>query len=162
MQIKQRAMAWILFLTLIVPGLAFAERRGRLVGKVHDPDGTPIEGVVVTATSPQIPSFKDVQTTDKKGVFTMDFNFIDVTVRYRFEKDGYQSMEANQEWKLEGTQLFEWTMLRATVTTTSTQRTSAKPQPGNRVRATAIISHRQKMRWVLTSTRTARSAFANC
>jgi Tfp pilus assembly protein PilF len=64
----------------------------------------------VTATSPQIPSFKEVQTTDKKGVFIMDFRQVDVTYRYRFDKAGLQSMEAEQEWHLEGTQNYEWTM----------------------------------------------------
>jgi len=110
MPMKKCTMAWLLFLVWIVPGLALAERRGRLVGKVLDPEGKPLPGVVVTATSPQIPSFREVQTTDKKGVFTVDFRQIEVTYHYRFDKTGYQSVEAEQEWSLEGTQHYEWTM----------------------------------------------------
>jgi len=103
-------MAWLLTLLWIIPGLAFAEQKGRLIGKVVDPQGNPIPGVVVTATSPQIPSFREVRTTDKKGTFTVDFRQVDVTYHYRFDKAGYQSTEAQQEWHLEGSQRFQWTM----------------------------------------------------
>jgi Tfp pilus assembly protein PilF len=107
---KKRTVAWLLFLISIVPALAFAERKGRLVGKVVDPEGKPIQGVVVTTTSKQIPEFQDVQTTDKKGMFMVDFRQVDVGYVYRFDKPGYQSMQVEQEWRLEGTQLFTWTM----------------------------------------------------
>jgi Tfp pilus assembly protein PilF len=110
MRTKQHTLAWLLFLIWMVPGLAFAERKGRLIGKVIDPEGNPIPGVVVTTTSPQIPSFKDIQTTDKKGMFTVDFRQVDVTYHYRFDKAGYQTMEAQQEWHLEGSQFYDWTM----------------------------------------------------
>ena len=40
----------------------------------------------------------------------MDFSQIDVTYHYRFDMPGYQSMELNQDWHLQGTQVFEWTM----------------------------------------------------
>ncbi|MDD5562195.1 MAG: tetratricopeptide repeat protein [Thermoanaerobaculaceae bacterium] len=110
MHSKRCAMAWIVSLFLIAPGLAFAERQGTLIGKVLDPDGKPIRGVTVTVTSPQIPKFQDVETTDKRGMFTVGFDQIDVTYHYRFDMTGYQSLEVNQEWHLVGTQFFEWTM----------------------------------------------------
>ena len=110
MRTKQHTLAWLLFLIWMVPGLAFAERKGRLLGKVLDPEGNPIPGVVVTVTAPEIPSFREVQTSDKKGMFTVDFRQVDVTYRYRFDKAGYQTMEAQQKWGLEGTQYYEWTM----------------------------------------------------
>ena len=110
MPTNQRTMACLLTLIWIIPGLAFAGQKGRLIGKVVDPQGNPIPGVVVTATSPQIPSFKEVRTTDKKGTFTVDFRQVDVTYHYRFDKAGYQSTEAQQEWHLEGTQDYQWTM----------------------------------------------------
>ena len=104
-------MAWLLLVLLwIIPGLALAEQRGRLVGKVVDPQGNPIPGVAVTVTSPQIPSFKELRTTDKKGAFTVDFRQVDVTYHYRFDKVGFQSTEVQQEWHLEGTQGYQWTM----------------------------------------------------
>ena len=110
MHTSQRTMAWLLILIWIVPGLAFAQRIATLVGKVVDPEGKPIQGVVVTATSPDLPNFKEVRTTDKKGAFTINFSQVDVTYHYRFDKAGYQSLEANQDWQLEGSQRFQWTM----------------------------------------------------
>ncbi len=110
MHTKKHTLACLLFLIWMVPALAFAERRGRLVGKVLDPEGNPIPGATVTVTSPDIPSFREVQTSDKKGMFTVDFRVIDVTYHYRFDKAGYQTMEAQQKWGLEGTQFYEWTM----------------------------------------------------
>jgi Tfp pilus assembly protein PilF len=110
MHTKQRTLAWLAVLIWILPGLAWAERRGRLVGTIKDPEGKPIPGVAVIVTSPQIPSFKVIETTDKKGVFTVDFRQIDVTYHYRFDKAGYQSMETEQTWGLEGSGHYEWTM----------------------------------------------------
>lgn len=110
MPIKPRVMAWLLLLICMVPAMAFAGTRGTLVGRVHDEEGNPIPGVAVTVTSPQIKGFRVVATTDKKGVFSVEFSQVDVTYHYRFDKVGFQSMEVDQEWHLEGTQLFEWTM----------------------------------------------------
>ena len=110
MRTKQHTLAWLLFLIWMVPGLASAERIGRLIGKVIDPEGNPIPGVTVTTTSKQIPKFQDVQTSDKKGMFTVDFSQVDVTYVYRLDKPGYQTMQIEQKWELEGTQLFTWTM----------------------------------------------------
>lgn len=104
---------WIVFLLvslLLIPGLAFAARKGRLIGKVLDANGAPIGGVAVTATSPDLPGFKVTKTTDKKGVFTLDFREIDVTYVYRFEKPGFQTLQAEQHWGLEGTHQYEWTL----------------------------------------------------
>jgi Tfp pilus assembly protein PilF len=114
MPISQRTTAWLLILILIIPGLAFAGQKGRLVGKIVDKEGKPIQGVTVTATSPQVPKFKEVLTTDKKGLFVVDFSQIDVTYHYRFEKAGYQTLETNQDWSLEGTERHEWTLVPAT------------------------------------------------
>jgi Tfp pilus assembly protein PilF len=110
MPTSQRTMAWLLILIWIIPGLAFAGQQGRLLGRIVDEKGIPIQGVVVTATSPQIPSFREVRTTDKKGAFIIDFHDLDVTYHYRFDKAGYQSVEVQQQWHLEGTQSFQWTM----------------------------------------------------
>jgi tetratricopeptide (TPR) repeat protein len=107
---SRRTMAWLLVLMLVNPGFGFAQKKGRLIGKVVDPDGKPIQGVVVTVTSPQVSGFKEVQTTDKKGNFIVDFRQVDVTYHYRFVKEGYQTLEADQEWQLEGTDRFQWTM----------------------------------------------------
>ncbi|MFI5165746.1 MAG: tetratricopeptide repeat protein [Thermoanaerobaculales bacterium] len=110
MPIKLRTTVWLLSLIFLVPALAFAEKVGTLVGKVVDEEHNPLPGVIVTVTSSQIPKFKDVKTTDKKGVFTVDFPEVDVTYHYRFDKVGYQSMEVSQQWSFVGSQFFQWTM----------------------------------------------------
>jgi tetratricopeptide (TPR) repeat protein len=110
MSITKRTVAWLLFGLVAVSAPALAERRGRLVGKIMDEDGKGIPGVLVTVTSPQISDFKDVETTDKKGVFMVDFSQLDVTYHYRFDKPGFASMEFDQKWSLEGSAHQEWTM----------------------------------------------------
>ena len=113
---RSRTLLLVLICAFIcgAAGLAFAEKKARLIGRILDPDGKPIPGVTVTATSPDVPSFKDVETTDKKGSFIIDFREIDVTYQYRFDKVGYQTVEATQKWGLEGTQQYDWTMQRET------------------------------------------------
>jgi tetratricopeptide (TPR) repeat protein len=110
MPIGLRRVAWLLILFLMIPGLIFAEERARLEGRVVDPQGKPIQGVKVTATCEQDPKFNETRTTDKKGSFTVIFSQINVTYRYRFEKEGYQTLDANQNWTAEGSQRFDWTM----------------------------------------------------
>jgi Tfp pilus assembly protein PilF len=110
---SRRTLVWLLVLIVAVPGLALAARRARLIGRVIDPWGQPVQGVLVTATSPQIAGFREARTTDKRGSFTIDFTAINVTYRYRFELAGYQTLEVEQEWRLEGTQRDEWTLTPA-------------------------------------------------
>jgi tetratricopeptide (TPR) repeat protein len=110
MHTSHRKIAWLLILLWIVPGLVFAEERARLVGRVIDPQGKPVEGVKVTATCKQDQKFHEVRTTDKKGSFTIIFSEINVTYQYHFEKEGFQTLDANQDWTAEGSQRFDWTM----------------------------------------------------
>lgn len=115
---RLRATLFLLLIILIVPSLALAARKAKLVGKIVDPDGKPIQGVMVTATSPDIPSFKVIESTDKKGVFEIEFEKIDVTYVYRFDKSGYDSSEATQQWSKEGSQFYTWTIQPAKVDVT--------------------------------------------
>jgi tetratricopeptide (TPR) repeat protein len=97
----------------MVPGLAFAARKARLLGKIVDSDKKPISGVTVTVTSPDIPEFRETETTNKKGMFIVDFERIDVTYVYRFDKTGYQSIEVRDKWAQLGTKQSEWTLQQA-------------------------------------------------
>ena len=103
MHTKMRTIAWLLVVILMASGSAFAIRKGRLVGKVMDPDGNPIEGVTVTATSKEVKGFNVVEMTDHKGVFKIDFEVINVVYHYRFDKVGYQTLKAEQTWQKDGT-----------------------------------------------------------
>lgn len=107
---QPRILAPLLVAITLLPSVALAARKGRLVGKVVDAAGKPVAGVTVTVTSPQLQDFKEVHSTDKKGAFIVDFRHVDVTYRYRFERPGYRVLEVSQEWRLEGTQVHEWTI----------------------------------------------------
>lgn len=110
MMTEHRRIAWLLLMVLAIPGVAFAAREGRLIGKVVDAQGKPIAGVTVTATSKDIADFQKVTTTDAKGIFMVDFDRINVLYRYRFEKAGYVTAEAEQNWGVVGTERHEFTM----------------------------------------------------
>ena len=110
MSTKRRTMVLVLIAILAVPGLASAIRKSRLVGRVLDPDGNPISGVAVDVTCPQDQSFHEMETTDKKGVFKVDFEELNVTYKYKFQKAGYQNLMVDQNWSLEGTKRLDFTM----------------------------------------------------
>jgi len=129
MTTKRHTIAALFVLTCLVPVLASAERKARVIGKVVDPDGMPIPGVSVTATSPDIPKFREIKTTDKKGVFIVDFEQVNVTYQYRMEKAGYQVLEIQQQWSLEGTEHFEWAMQTASATAVSDAPAASASQP---------------------------------
>jgi tetratricopeptide (TPR) repeat protein len=110
MPMKKHTLAWLLFPIWITAVATFAEGEGRLLGKILGPDGKGLPGVIVTVTEASHPKYKDVQTTDKRGLFTVDLPHLDVTYHYRFDKAGFQSMEVNQEWLINGSEYYEWTM----------------------------------------------------
>ena len=108
--IERRTAVWLAILVLTLPGLAFAARRGRLIGKVVDPEGRPIPGVRVTTTCAEMPSFSAVTTTNNKGVFMVDFSRVNLVYVYEFDKAGYATFKVEQKWTLEGTEEHEFKM----------------------------------------------------
>jgi Tfp pilus assembly protein PilF len=107
---QQRNLALCLALLLTGPALASAYRQARLVGKVVDPEGDPIPGVTVTVTSRDIPEFNEVEVTNDKGVFKVDFDTISVVYDYLFEKLGYQTTKTEMRVDFEGTKRHEFTV----------------------------------------------------
>ena len=73
MNSKQRLAIWLLVLILIVPSMASAVKKGRLIGKIVDPEGNPVAEVTIIATCEGVPSFRETEMTNKKGVFKLDF-----------------------------------------------------------------------------------------
>ncbi len=92
---------------------AAAQAGGRISGKVEDEAGNPIEGVLVTALSPSMESFKIEKTTNKKGKFVIAFT--DSASRYVVElkKEGYQTIVAPINPTPGQTQLVEFVLLPA-------------------------------------------------
>ncbi len=109
-----RCATSIVLLCLVVSPLVAAERKARLRGRVVDESNAPVAGVQVTITSPDMAGFEVTKTTDRRGMFIVDFSRVNVTYRYRFDKAGYQPLEVSQRWSLEGTQDCEWTLHPAT------------------------------------------------
>jgi len=97
-------------LVLLAAGSAEAARKGRLIGKIVDPEGNPIEGVTVKATSEAVPDFNEIEVTDAKGVFKLDFEEIEVVYRYEFSKIGYVTLVTEQTWRKDGTARYEWVL----------------------------------------------------
>ncbi|MCD4750996.1 MAG: tetratricopeptide repeat protein [Thermoanaerobaculales bacterium] len=110
MNSKQRMTVLILVLILALPGMASAITKGRLIGKVLDPEGNPISGVTVTATCQEVSNFKKIEITDKKGIFKLKFTHLDVVYDLVFEKAGFHTMNSEQDWSLQGTARDEFTM----------------------------------------------------
>jgi tetratricopeptide (TPR) repeat protein len=69
--------------------MAIAVNKGRVIGTVVDPEGNPVEGVMVIATCDEVPSFEDTDTTDRKGTFKINFDHIGVVYTLAFSRDGY-------------------------------------------------------------------------
>ena len=115
MKTQTRVLVALLALFLAAAGPASAIRQGRLIGKVVDPEGNPIEGVTVTATSDQVRGFNEVEVTDARGIFKVDFDEIDVVYKYRFEKAGYQTLLSEQTWQKVGTERYEFVLQPAEV-----------------------------------------------
>lgn len=91
-----------LIAVLLGAGFAGAIGRGRLIGVVEDPEGNPVEGVTVRATSQDVPGYSEVVVTDAKGVFKLDFDEINVVYTYQFSKPGYVTVKTEQTWRKDG------------------------------------------------------------
>jgi Tfp pilus assembly protein PilF len=110
MMTEHRRIVWLLALLLAIPCLTSAARKGRLIGKVVNPEGEPIPGVTVTTTSPDVADFREVTETNDKGIFKVDFEEISVVYRYQFEKAGFKTLMLEHTWDVRGTERQEFTM----------------------------------------------------
>jgi len=99
---KKTALICSLVLIVMAAGMAESAYKGRLIGVIVDPDGKPIEGVMVRATSDDLPNFNETLTTNKKGVFKIDFDEINVTYKYQFSKNGFITLATEQVWTKDG------------------------------------------------------------
>jgi tetratricopeptide (TPR) repeat protein len=82
--------------------MAMAVNKGRLIGIVLDPEGNPVEGVKVIATCDEVSSFNETDTTDKKGAFKINFDYLGVVYALAFSKDGYLPFTSDHTLLSEG------------------------------------------------------------
>ncbi len=90
-----RIFAALAILLLALP--AHAGTQGRVTGKVLDSAGTPVEGVVITVTTPALRSFKVSVTTRKDGSYGFIVN--DATMFYdvKMEKEGFVGIALSKQ-----------------------------------------------------------------
>src|SRR5450830_596133 len=90
-----RTLAALVILLLAIPALAGTQ--GRVTGKVLDSAGNPVEGVIITVTTPSIRSFKISVTTRKDGSYGFIVN--DATMFYdlKFEKEGFVGIALSKQ-----------------------------------------------------------------
>ena len=92
------AMARLLLLPLLLtPLAAFALTQGRVVGKVTDGAGNPVEGAKVTITTAALSRFKLELTTDKDGKYQTILNDATLVYTYLFEKAGYIAFKTDKK-----------------------------------------------------------------
>jgi tetratricopeptide (TPR) repeat protein len=115
----RRANLGIVFVLCVVALIAIADDAaaqggGRISGKVEDQSGKPIEGVQVTAVSPDMESFKLEKTTNKKGKFTLAFTDSTLSYVVELKKEGYQTLVAPINPVPGQTRMVEYVLLPAT------------------------------------------------
>ncbi|MCJ7756055.1 MAG: carboxypeptidase regulatory-like domain-containing protein, partial [Thermoanaerobaculales bacterium] len=69
-----------------------AQAGGRVAGTVKDVSGQPVEGALVTATSPAMDEFRVQSTTNKKGKFVLAFSNSAMPYVVEINKEGYQTV----------------------------------------------------------------------
>jgi tetratricopeptide (TPR) repeat protein len=74
-----------------------AGTQARLKGKVTDTAGNPLEGVIVTLTTPNLRTFKVNLKTDKKGEYGTIVNDATMPYHLRFEKEGFVASESDKK-----------------------------------------------------------------
>lgn len=72
---------------------AQALNQARLYGTITDENKKPIAGIHVTVTCPEVSSFKLETTTDAKGNWAVTIIDATKSYNYKYEKDGYQTMQ---------------------------------------------------------------------
>lgn len=89
---KKLLSAGLIAILFVVSGLALAGPQARVVGKITDGKGEPIEGVTITITTPKLSKYKVVLTSDKDGKWGTILNDSTYAYDYLFEKTGYLSV----------------------------------------------------------------------
>ncbi|MEM9291282.1 MAG: tetratricopeptide repeat protein [Acidobacteriota bacterium] len=89
-------------LAVLAASTLFAAGEGRLQGTVVDQDGNPVEGVKVTITQSEVPTFKEERTTKDDGTFTILFAKGFLPYDYFFEAEGFRPHEETVKTRLAG------------------------------------------------------------
>ncbi|HEX9303647.1 MAG TPA: tetratricopeptide repeat protein [Thermoanaerobaculia bacterium] len=80
-----------------IASFTLAGAQARLKGKVTDTSGNPIDGAIITVTTPNLRLFKVTLKSDKKGEYGTILNDATMPYHLKFEKDGFVPMEADKK-----------------------------------------------------------------
>ena len=89
-----RLLALPLLLTALT---ALAGSQGRVIGKVTDGKGNPVQGVKITITTSALAKFKMELTSDKDGKWQTILNDATLVYTYLFEKEGHVSVKTDKK-----------------------------------------------------------------
>jgi tetratricopeptide (TPR) repeat protein len=91
MRLNARTTSFITFAAaLLLAAAAHAQLPGTMFGQVFDDKGEPLAGVKITITNPESPSFKQEETTDDRGRYTIFVSNSLPAYTIAMAKDGYQ------------------------------------------------------------------------
>lgn len=111
---------------LLTAAGAIAGSQGRLSGTVTGPDGAPLQGVVITVTTPNISTFKLTAKTDKKGQYGLIVNDATLPYRFRFELEGFAPHDESKKLST-----VETTVLDVKLQKPSAVQPAAPPSPSD-------------------------------
>ena len=93
MSIRKKIAALTLAAAALGAAAAYAVAQARLHGSIKDEQGRPVAGAKITVSLADVPSFKVEEVSDEKGNYALTLIDATRTYTYRFEKEGFQTME---------------------------------------------------------------------
>jgi tetratricopeptide (TPR) repeat protein len=118
---------------LIAAPVVHAQAMARLSGQVVDSSGEPIEGVTISAISPELGSFSSEKTSNRKGRFTMAFPDAALPYVLTFTKEGLATLELPVQVTAGDTMRQVFTLLSTAEVAGTQPEQPAGPAPGQRV-----------------------------
>ena len=103
--------AGALAVALLSSPALFGAAQARIAGQVKDGKGVPLEGVVVTVTTPAITTYKVTLKTDKNGKWQTILNDSTVAYSYKFEKEGYIPQQQTKKVPIGGNETLDVQLL---------------------------------------------------
>ncbi len=89
----RNSLAWAAAALLASATIVFAIAQARIYGTVSDENGKPLAGVKLIVTLAGVESYRVEETTDASGSFAVTILDATRTYTYRWEKEGYQTIE---------------------------------------------------------------------
>ncbi|HEX5856377.1 MAG TPA: tetratricopeptide repeat protein [Thermoanaerobaculia bacterium] len=111
---SSRALTGALLALLLLPAALFGVQQGRITGKVTDGKGESLGDVKITITTKAITNFKVELKTEKDGKWGTILNDSTIPYHYRFEKQGYLTVEQDKKVPIGGSEVLDVQLLTQT------------------------------------------------